>query len=54
MSADFIGVEGGAQCPGMMNFPDLAPILSDHPATFAGQLRPAVAAYLARFHRLLA
>jgi hypothetical protein len=33
----------------MMNFPDLAPLPSDHPATFTDQLRLAVAAYLVRF-----
>jgi integrase/recombinase XerD len=33
----------------MMNFPDLASLLSDPPARFTDQLRLAVAAYLARF-----
>jgi hypothetical protein len=33
----------------MMNLPDLASFPSDRPATFTDQLRPAVAAYLARF-----
>ena len=33
----------------MMNFPDLASLSSDRPATFTDQLRLAVAAYLARF-----
>ena len=33
----------------MMNFPDLASLLSDRPATFTDQLQLAVAAYLARF-----
>jgi len=33
----------------MMNFPDLASLPSDRPATFTDQLRLAVAAYLARF-----
>jgi hypothetical protein len=33
----------------MMNFPDLASFPTDRPAAFTGQLRLAVAAYLARF-----
>jgi site-specific recombinase XerD len=33
----------------MMNFPELPSAPSDHPVPFAGQLRLAVAAYLARF-----
>jgi integrase len=38
-----------AQYLGMMNFPDLASLPSDRPATLTDQLRLAVAAYLARF-----
>jgi hypothetical protein len=38
-----------AQCLGMMNFPELPSAPSDHPVPFTDQLRPAVAAYLARF-----
>jgi hypothetical protein len=33
----------------MMNFPDLASLLSDRPAPFTDRLRLAVAAYLTRF-----
>ncbi len=33
----------------MMNFPDLASVPPDHPEPLTGQLRMAVAAYLARF-----
>jgi site-specific recombinase XerD len=33
----------------MMNFTELAPVPSDHLVSFTDQLRPAVAAYLARF-----
>jgi hypothetical protein len=38
-----------AQCLGIKNFPDLASLPSDRPATFTDQLRLAVPAYLARF-----
>jgi len=38
-----------AQCLRMMTFADLAYLPSDPPAPFTGQLRLAVAAYLARF-----
>ena len=38
-----------AQCLGMMSFTDLTSVPADHPVLFTGQLRLAVAAYLARF-----
>ena len=38
-----------AQCPDMLNFPELPSAPSDHPVPFTGQLRLAVAGYLARF-----
>jgi len=38
-----------AQCPGMMNFPELPPAPPDHPVPFTDQLRLAVAACLTRF-----
>jgi integrase/recombinase XerD len=38
-----------AQCPDMMNFPELPSVPSDYPVSFTDQLRLAVAAYLARF-----
>jgi hypothetical protein len=51
-NARFCGLrrgQDGAQCLGMRHFPDPASVPSDHPALFTGQLRLAVAAYLARF-----
>jgi hypothetical protein len=38
-----------AQCPGMMNFPELPSAPFAHPVPFTDQLRLAVAGYLARF-----
>ncbi|MGH7484529.1 MAG: hypothetical protein ACREMY_02850, partial [bacterium] len=38
-----------AQCEGMMTFTELASVPSDPLAPFTDRLRPAVAAYLARF-----
>jgi hypothetical protein len=40
---------GRAQRLGMMNFPDLASVPSDHSEPLTAQLPMAVAAYLARF-----
>jgi integrase/recombinase XerD len=47
--AGFVWGRGGAQCLGMKNFVGLTSVPSDHLGPLTGQLRLAVAAYLARF-----
>jgi hypothetical protein len=47
-----LGLRGGrmrAQCLGMMTFTELPSVSPDHRVPFTGQLRLAVAAYMARF-----
>jgi integrase/recombinase XerD len=48
--AGFAGDGQQAQSLGMKNFAELSSVPSDHPVPLAGQLRLAVAAYLARFN----
>jgi integrase/recombinase XerD len=47
--AAFSADEAQPQCQIMMNYAELTPVPSGHPAPFTDQLRLAVAAYLARF-----